>query len=86
MTDTLERTDTLDDLDFAPRCVVRLRMIRSGNVSRQCEREAVWAGNLPCCGGLGLLCEAHFKERHRRKFGCGRCKRNHVDLLNWRRI
>lgn len=88
MTDILERTDvdSLDDVDFEPVCSI---ILRTYGVRKPCDRPAKWAGTMPCCGKVGLICEHHFEVRHTRPFVCSKCpgpRGVHNDLINWRRL
>jgi len=90
MTDTLERTDvdSLEDLDFAPKCSVvnaYIDRITGKIIGRQpCGHDAKWAGNCPACGDVNFICEEHRKSV--KQWRCSKHGTLHDDLVEWRRI
>ena len=49
MTAAVLPVDTLDDLDYAPKCTTHLG----------CEERAVWVLTVACCDRGALLCDPH---------------------------
>jgi len=73
-TEVLVKPDSLEHLDFDPKCAVTLALYHNGVRVRDdgstCERKAEWHGTCPK-GHTALCCTQHNKAP---RFGCKRCK------------
>lgn len=83
---TVDRPDTLEDLEFAPPCGWHIRS-SSNQWQPACEHPAAWFGVFNCCGHGFLLCDSH-KERQAsaKNWECLGCQAKNVTAIHWERL
>lgn len=73
--------------EFSVPCDVQVSLVILGRpmgVAKQCDHEATWTANRPCCAHVVLTCDDHRKSTI--PWFCPECQKAFPDLLNWRKL